>query len=162
MPEELLGQPAYTGLTCHVDKPGGYMVWLPSDWTQIKLKRNHKGFFFSPYTNDLNTSILIEKRKLKVTVMPEDMEILREEFHKSVESLPGVEIEAFEESLSETVNIFDARFTFLEGEIRRKRWVRNVYWGDGQLIMIAQGRTPEDFEYWRPMFYNSILTTQVL
>lgn len=162
MAEELLGQPAYTGVTCHVDKRGGYLIWLPSDWTEIKLKRNHRGFFFSPYPDDINTSFLIEKHTLKVTVTLEDMDIVREEFHKGVYALPGVEIEALEESLTETVKIFDARFTFLEGENRRKRWVRNIYWGNGQLVVIAQGRTPEDFEYWRPMFYNAILTTQVM
>jgi hypothetical protein len=162
MAEELLGQPAYTGTTCHIDKQGGYNVWLPSDWTQIKLKRNHRGLFFSPYRDDINTSILFEKHKLKVSVTQEDADIIREEFHKGIQALPGVEIESQGESLSETVNMFEARFTFLEGEFRRKRWVRNIYWGESQLVIIAQGRTPEDFEYWLPMFYNTITTTNVM
>jgi len=76
--------------------------------------------------------------------------------------LPGVEVESQDESLSDSVNFFEARFTFLEGENRRKRWVRNIYWGDGQLILIAQGRTVEDFEYWLPMFYNTITTVQII
>lgn len=162
MAEELLGQPAYTGVTCHTDKKLGFTIWVPSDWTQIKLKRNHRGFLFSPYADDINTSILFEKHTLKVTVTQEDADILREEFHKDIRSLPGIEIESLEESLSKTVNVFDARFTFSEGENRRKRWVRNIYWGEGQLVIVAQGRTPEDFDYWLPMFYNAITTTQVV
>jgi hypothetical protein len=158
MANELNGHPAYTGMTCQTDHKGGYSVWLPSDWHQTKLKRNHRGFLFSPYPDDINTSILVEKKKLKVTITPDDIDILRAAFQEDIRSLPGVEIELFEESLSNSINFFDARFTFLEDENRRKRWVRNIYWGNGQLIVIAQGRTPEDFEYWLPMFYNAITT----
>ena len=162
MPQELLGKPAYVGMKLYHDDKGGYGVWLPSDWTQFKLRRHHRGFLFSPYKDDINTSFLIEKRMLKVSVTPDDMDVLREGFHQGIKDLPGVEIESQDESLSDSVNLFEARFTFLEGENRRKRWVRNVYWGNGQLIMIAQGRTVEDFEYWLPMFYNTMTTTQLI
>ena len=162
MAEELAGFPAFTGVTLHNDKQGGFSIWLPSDWYETKLKRNHRGFLFSPYPDDINTSLLVEKHKLKVNVTLEDIDIIREEFHQDIRALPGVEIELLDEKLSETVNVFDTRFTFLEGENRRKRWVRNIYWGEGQLIMIAQGRTPQDFEYWLPMFFNSITTAQIV
>lgn len=162
MPQELLGRPAYTGMTMHKDDKGGYAVWLPSDWFQFKLRRHHRGMLFSPYQDDINTSFLVEKRKLKVSVTPEDMDILREGFQHGIMELPGVEIESQDEHLSESINFFEARFSFLEGENRRKRWVRNIYWGDGQLIMIAQGRTVEDFDYWLPMFYNTIVTAEII
>lgn len=162
MPEELNGFPAYTGVAQHSIKNGGFNIWVPSDWHETRLKRGHRGFLFSPYPDDINTSILLEKKKLQVSVTPEDIDILREGFHADIRALPGVEIELLEESLSATVNVFDSRFTFLEGENRRKRWVRNIYWGEAQLIVIAQGRTPQDFEYWLPMFYNSITTLQVI
>lgn len=162
MPQELLGKPAYVGVNLYHDDKGGYGVWVPSDWTQIKLRRHHRGFLFSPYKDDINTSFLVEKRRLKVTVTAEDMDVLREGFHQGIMALPGVEIESQDESLTDTINFFEARFTFLEGENRRKRWVRNVYWGEGQLIMIAQGRTVEDFEYWLPMFFNTIMTIELI
>jgi hypothetical protein len=162
VPETLLNSPAYTGMKLYPDNRGGYAVWLPKDWFQIKLKRNHHGMLFSPYKDDINTSLLVEKHILKYSVTKEDIDILREGFHQGMMALPGVEVESTEESLSETINIFDARFSFLEGEIRRKRWVRNLYWGNGQLVLIAQGRTVEDFEYWLPMFFNTMVTTQIL
>jgi len=162
VPQELLGKPAYVGMKMYHDDKGGYGVWVPSDWTQLKLRRHHRGFMFSPYKDDINTSFLVEKRRLKVSVTREDMDVLREGFHQGIKELPGVEIESQEETLSESVNLFEARFTFLEGENRRKRWVRNIYWGDGQLIMIAQGRTVEDFEYWLPMFFNTMTTAQLI
>jgi hypothetical protein len=162
MANELNGHPAYTGVTCHIDNKGGYSAWLPSDWHETKLKRNHRGFLFSPYPDDINTSILIEKHKLKVTVGVDDIDFLSKTFQEDIRSLPGVEIESYEESRSNSVNVFDARFTFLEGENRRKRWVRNVYSGNGQLVVIAQGRTPEDFDYWLPMFFNTMTTIEII
>jgi hypothetical protein len=162
VPQELLGKPAYVGVKLYHDDKGGYGVWVPSDWTQFKLRRHHRGFLFSPYKDDINTSILIEKRRLKFSITGEDIPVLREGFTQGIQQLPGVEIESQEENLTDSINFFDARFTFLEGEDRRKRWVRDIYWGDGQLVLIAQGRTVEDFEYWLGMFYNIMTTTQLV
>jgi hypothetical protein len=160
--EERIGSPVYTGMKFYVDKALGFGLWLPSDWYQFKLKRNHRGVLFSPYENDINTSLLAEKHKLKISVTVDDTNVLREGFQKGIMSLPGVEVESQNESLSKTINFFESRFTYLDGEIRHKRWVRNIYWGNGQLVLIAQGRTVEDFEYWLPMFFNTFMTTQIL
>jgi len=162
VPEELMGMPAYTGMTMYPDKEGGYSLWLPSDWKQVKLKRKHHGMLFSPYQDDNNTCILVEKKILKIKVTPEDLPVLRDGFREGILALPGAVIESTDEALSETINVFDGRFTFLEGETRRKRWVRNIYWGEGQLILIAQGRSPEDFDYWLPMFYNTMSTANLI
>jgi hypothetical protein len=160
MPERTKG-PVYTGMKLHPSE-GGFAVWLPSDWHRRDLKRKHLGWLFTPNPEDINTCLLVEKKILKVKVKPEDADVLREGFKQGIMALPGVEVESMDESLTDTIQTFDARFTFLEGEERRKRWVRNIYWGEAQLIMIAQGRNPEDFEYWLPMFYNTIMTTQIL
>jgi hypothetical protein len=160
--ENLKKGPVYTGVIAHRDNLGGYEIWVPSNWVQVKLKPKHHGMLFSPYKDDYNTSLLVEKHRLKYTITAEDVPMLVESFHQGMMALPGIEVEATEEALSGTINVFDARFTFLDGDVRRKRWVRNIYWGDGQLVIIAQGRTPEDFTYWEPMFYNAIVTTQIV
>jgi hypothetical protein len=36
-----------------------------------------------------------------------------------------------------------------------------IYWEKGQLIVMAQGATPDEFEYWLPMFYNALMTVEV-
>lgn len=161
MPESNKG-PVYTGMTLHPSKKGGFSVWLPSDWHKRELKPRHVGMLFSPYPDDINTCLLVEKKKLKVKVKPEDADVLREGFKQGLMALPGIEIESMDENLTDIIQTFDARYTFLEGEERRKRWARSIYWGEAHLIMIAQGRTPEDFDYWLPMFYNTMMTTQIL
>jgi hypothetical protein len=149
-------------MKAYIDEKGGYTVWLPSDWNKFDLIKPHLGLLFSPYQDDINTSLMVEKHRLKYKVKADDIQILKDGFTQGILKLPGVEVESQEQALSESVNVFDARFSFLEGESRRKRWVRNIYWGNGQLVMIAQGRTVEDYEYWLPMFYNTMVTLKII
>jgi hypothetical protein len=162
VPQELSGNPANTGMKVHRDQEGGYTVCVPSDWYKFDLIKPHHGMLFSPYKDDINTSILFEKHRLKYTINVDDIPVLRDGFAKGIRNLPGVEVESQTESLSESVNVFEASFSFLEGENRRKRWVRNIYWGNSQLVCIAQGRTVEDFEYWLPKMFNTFSTLSVI
>jgi hypothetical protein len=160
--EETREGPFYTGMYNQVDKAGGYSIVIPTEWNRLPLKKSIKGMMFSPYADDVNTSILTQKRKLKFAVTADDLLMLRDGFEEGIKALPGYEIETMEASYSTSINFFDARFTFLEGDVRRKRWVRNIYWAESQLIITAQGRTVEDFDYWLPMFFNSITTCSLL
>lgn len=160
MTEQEKALPQYVGMKFHAD-PNGFGFWLPSDWHQFDLKNGHKGVLYSPYTDDINTGLLGEKRRLKVKINHSDLPTLREAFMQGIRDLPGVEIEMENESLSKTLSFFEVRFTFLDGEIRRKRWVRNIYWGKNNYILIAQGRTVEEFNHWLPMFFNIMMNAQV-
>jgi hypothetical protein len=162
VPEEKKPGPFYTGMKQHADK-AGFAIWVPSDWHQYELQDNLKGVLFSPYPDDFNTGLLAEKKKLKVTVKPEDLPTLREAFMEGIRSLDGVEIEEGSEAeyLTKALSFFEVRFSFLEGDVRRKRWIRNIYWGRNNYVLIAQGRTVEDFDYWLPMFYNIMMTAIV-
>ena len=162
MTEEQKKRPVYTGMKQHIDR-AGFVLWLPSDWHEFKLKGGHRGVLYSPYPDDFNTGLLAEKRKLKVKVNESDLPTLREAFMAGIKALDGVEIEAGSEDeyLTHSLSFFEVRFTFLEGGVRRKRWIRNVYWGRNNYVLIAQGRTPEDFDYWLPMFYNIMMTAFV-
>jgi hypothetical protein len=154
--------PQYTGMKQHND-PAGFVLWLPSDWHQFDMTGDHKGVIFSPYPDDFNTGILAEKNKLKVKIKQSDLPILREAFMEGIRALDGVEIEAGSESeyLTSNLSFFEVRYSFLEGGVRRKRWIRNIYWGKNNYVLIAQGRTPEDFAYWLPMFYNIMMNSSV-
>jgi hypothetical protein len=87
--------------------------------------------------------------------------VLREGFEAGLQAVPGIQIEWRDDTISQTIIGFDARFTFLEGEERRKRWVRNMYWGKLQIAFIAQGETPAEFDYWLPMFYQTMMTFEL-
>jgi hypothetical protein len=146
----------------HADK-AGFAIWVPSDWHEFELQGDHKGVLFSPYPDDFNTGLLAEKKKLKVKVKRDDLPTLRKAFMEGIRALDGVEIEegSIDEYITDTMSFFEVRFSFLEGGVRRKRWIRNIYWDRNNYILIAQGRTPEDFDYWLPMFFNIMMTAIV-
>jgi hypothetical protein len=158
---DLTGNPRYTGQFKYVDRKGGYGIWLPAGWQQVDMVEGHQGAVFYPDPNDPHTCFSTEKFILKYKVKRDDLPTLREGLEAGLRQLPGIEIESREETVSERVLGFDVRFMFNEGEARRKRWLRVIYWGEGQLVFIAQGATPELFEYYLPMFFNTMMTFEM-
>lgn len=154
--------PVYTGMKQHNDE-AGFSLWLPKDWHQHHLIDGRKGVLFSPYADDFNTGLLAEKHRMPVNVTRSDLPILKEAFMNGIRALDGVEIHAGSESdfITDRMSFFELRYSFNEGAQRRKRWIRNIYWGKNNYVLIAQGRTPEDFDYWLPMFTNIMMTARV-
>lgn len=153
--------PVYTGMRKHKDSEAGFSIWLPSDWHRTDMTGEHHGVIYSPYPNDINTCFAAEKKILDYKVTAEDVPAMRKSFEQALNEMPGVEIEMTDVTVTKTLIIFEAKFTFLEGEQRRKRWLRNVYWEEGQLILIAQGSTAEEYDYWLPMLFNTMTTVEV-
>ena len=155
-----IDRPRITGMQKHVED--GYAIWLPTDWHRFDMSQGHHGVIFSPYTDDLNTCFSAEKRRLKYKVKSSDAATLSEGFMAGLASLPAVEIESQEDVVESTIVAFGARLVFQEGAERRKRWIRVLYAAETQLVLIAQGRTVEDFEYWLPIFFNTMMTLEIL
>jgi hypothetical protein len=159
---EKQGNPRYTGMFMYIDPDKAFAIWLPTGWTKYEMKKGHHGVIFSPYPDHYDTSFTAEFHRLKFSVTNDDLPLLQESFEEGINALPGVEVEEFIYTPTTAIIALEAKFTFLEGENRRKRWVRNLYWGNGQLVFIAQGATPKEYDYWLPMFYNTMVTFQVM
>ena len=156
------GNPKYTSMKKHVDPEGMFSIWVSGDWHRIGMAEGHRGVIYSPYPDDINTSFMVEHHRLDTSVRPKDLTVLRNGFLAGIQQLPDAEIEKFEASVGEAGAILlDATFTFSQDGVRRKRWVRISYWGTGQLTFVAQGSTVEEFDYWLPMFYNTMMTVEV-
>ena len=156
-------RPQWTGATKHVDAQAGFAIWVPSDWHRTNLAEGRLGVIFSPYANDLETCLYVEYQKLEHAALPKDANVIKKGFRLGIEQLPEVEILKFEEHVGELSGIvlLDARYTFVENGVRRKRWTRVCYRGQGQYTFIAQGVTEQEFDYWEPMFYNAMMTTEL-
>lgn len=154
-------RPRYRGMKAHVDKEGGFVLWLPSDWRKIEMREGHQGVIFTPHEDRFDTCFMAEKHNLDYSVTEDDVPTLREGFRQGLESLPENDIEWQNEHITPTLKTFEARFTFLDDGQRRKRWVRTIYWAKGNLVLIAQGADPDEFEYWRPMFFNTMTTMEI-
>jgi hypothetical protein len=153
-------RPRITGLQKHVED--GYALWLPIDWFRFEMSQGHHGVIFSPHADDLNTCFSAEKRRLKYKVKRADVAALSEGFMTGLKSLPALEIESQDEVIEGKIIAFGAQLMFQEGQERRKRWIRVLYAAETQLVLLAQGRTIEDFEYWLPVFYNTMMTMEIL
>ena len=153
--------PRYRGTYKNEHPEVGYSIWIPTDWHHYEMDGDHDGHIYCPDPKILDTCITTEKIILDYEVTAEDVPILREGFNAGIQSFDDVEIESEDETITPTLMMFQARFTFSEGDMHRKRWLRVVYWKKGQLIMMAQGATPDEFEYWMPMFYNSLMTVEI-
>jgi len=152
------------GVTHYIDG-SGFSLWVPSDWYKFVLTGGREGVLFSPYPANIQTSFLAERHCMEDSLKESDLPALRDHFTAEIEALEGVEIEegSYDEfSVSKrSFYSFEIRFTYIENGMRRKRWVRDIYWGDDNFIFIAQGRTPDEYDYWQPMFYQIMVNLNV-
>lgn len=158
--EKPRSRPRYRGNYKNIDQEGGYAVWIPSDWTKMEMANGHHGLIFLPDKNQPATFLSTEKVLLEYNVTMEDIPVLREGFQAGLNSLPDIDIESQDESITETLKMFEAKFTFTEDGVTRKRWLRLIYWAEGEMIAMAQGATPEEYHYWLPMFFNALKTME--
>ena len=154
--------PVYTGMVKHWDQKSGYAVWLPSDWRKIDMVEGRNGWVFTPYKDHFDTCFMSEKITLDFKVKAEDIDILVEGFEAGLNSLQDVVIEHKNYETGKMVILMEAKLTFTENGHRRKRWVKSMYWGEANLVLIAQGATEEDYAYWESMLFNSMMTYELL
>ena len=148
--------PVYTGETKYVSEEGGYAVWIPNNWRKIDMVDGHKGWIFTPYADRFDTCFACEKITLDFQVSTDDLQVLVEGFEEGIKSLPDAVIEEKKYNTGKMAVLLEAKFTFTENGQRRKRWVKSVYWHEANLIMLAQGATVEEYEYWLPMLFNTM------
>jgi len=148
-------RPAFTGLVVHRDPDIGYSLLLPDGWHGFDLAAGD-GTFYAPDTNDMQTGFEAAGQRLDVEVQASDLPALRRGFFAGLRQLPGCKIESREAVAIDRLITLEARLTFLDGEQIRKRWVRLLYQGRAQVRLVAQGATPELFNYWEPMFFTAM------
>lgn len=155
--------PVFTGLVIHRDLRYRYSFLLPEGWHNLELESEAgRGRIFSPRPDDVSTSFSIEARDLGTRITGDDLPILHEGLEHGLAGLMDLAIEKQEDyAIGDLVGL-EYWFTFREAEsgAMRKRWLRLVYQGQIQVRMIAQGATPEAFEYWLPLFNQAIRTFQ--
>ena len=156
MTNEKRPAPVFKGQKKYANNEEGFGVWLPDDWHKFDMKDGHIGWIFSPYEDDFNTSFTVEKHKFEYKVTPEDKDLLMEGFFEGINSLPDVEILESRSQAGKKAIVLEAQFTFTEDGQTRKRWIKSMYWGEANLVFIAQGKTIEDLEYWKSMLFISM------
>jgi hypothetical protein len=167
MSDTTTGGPAFTGLVAQRDLRYRYSFLMPElaekAWHTLELDtREGRGRIFTPDPDDVSTSLSVEARDLGTTITGDDLGTLREGLEEGLRGLDDLAIEKHEDyAIGQLVGL-EYWFTFREGPggPLRKRWLRLAYQGQTQVRLIAQGATPEAFDYWLPLFNQAIRTFQ--
>ena len=148
--------PFYTGMRKYWDREEGYAVWVPSDWRKIDMINGRRGWIFTPNKDNFDTCFVSEKINLKYPAEPKDADILMQGLIDGANSLPDAVILETKKDPGKMVLLLDIKYTFTENGQTRKRWVKSMYWGKSNLVLIAQGATEEDYKYWEGMLFNAM------
>ena len=155
------GTPAFTGLVLHRDKKWRFKFWYPDGWHRFDLAPGHEGVLYAPEPGDYSTSFSVEAKDIGVKTQESDLDALKEGFLEGLKSLDGLQIEWQDAWVAGALIGLEAKYTFREGEATRKRWVRLLYEGSRQFHVVAQGSSPEEYDYWLPMLNEMMMTLQI-
>lgn len=150
--------PIWTGMKLYWDDEWDYSFWHAPEWLQYEFEDGRPGVILSPDESNPVNLFSVQPRELETEVTPDDLPALTEGFMAGLQALPGCKIESQEESISGSLIILDAKHTFEEKGETRKRWVRLIYKGTRQYLLVGQGASVDDYRYWQSMFYTPITT----
>ncbi len=154
-------RPTFEGLAVYRHLRHRFSLLYPEGWAQAKVPRAQGGgVVFTVDPDDRQTSLLVQSRKLPSPVQPEDLDALRDGLLEGVGQLPDVQLLDYKAEAIGKLLDAEAQHTYRDAQSGdlRKRWVRLLCQGAIQISIVAQGSSPEKFEYWLPMF-NSVMRT---
>jgi hypothetical protein len=151
--------PAFTGLVVHRDPVAGFSLLLPDGWQRTDLP-DGGGTLYAPDPNDPTTGLEVSGHDLGTEVHARDLPALRRGFLAGLRQLPDAHIEQQEGVTIGALLSLEARVTYRDGEATRRRWVRLLYQGSIQVLLLAEGSTPERFAYWESMFVTAFRTVR--
>jgi hypothetical protein len=144
-------------LLVHRDFTHKYSILVPDGWHRLEVSDEAgSGVLYAPSTEDVFTGFSAHARDLGTAVTAKDLPDLRAGFLSGLRKLPRSRIEAQEADAIGRLITMEARHTFRDGDIIRKRWVRLLYQDTIQVRLVAQGATVAEFDYWLPMFFESM------
>jgi hypothetical protein len=156
---ESSGVPAFTGLVVHRDPSIGYSLLLPDGWQRMDLPEDG-GTLYRPDPDDPTTGLELNGHDLGTAVTGRDLPAIRRGFLAGLRQLPGCHVEQQEDAAIGGLLTLEARLTYRQGAIIRKRWVRLLYQGRAQIRLVAEGSSVERFGYWEPMFLTAFRTVK--
>jgi hypothetical protein len=153
--------PSFTGLLVHREPTLGYSFLVPDGWQRGEfIGAEGTAALYAPSTPEMFASFSVEGRDLGVEITSADLPDLRAGFLRGLRTLPGARVTLVDATAIGRLISLEAHQTYRDDQNVRKRWVRLLYQGTVQVRLIAQAATVQEFDYWLPMFYESMRTFQ--
>ena len=147
-------RPRYRGLRTFRDPMGRYQFRYPTGWQLHELADDRDGIMVSPELETPQTWFAVWATPLQERVVAGDLAALQEGVDEGLYQLPGLRLESSSERLFGNLIRFERAYTFRENGATRQRRVWMLYVYKWAFALIAQGATPEEFEYWSVMLQN--------
>jgi hypothetical protein len=151
--------PAVAGLNWR--RGDHYEFFIPKGWHRFAWDDGRDGEIHGPDADDPLTIFTVDTQDLGTTVSADDLDALAEGFFGSIEALPEVEIEVRKQRAVGQQLELEAKYCFEQDGATRKRWARLLYIGQYQINFMAQGASPEKYDYWLPWFYEAMMTAKI-
>lgn len=153
--------PYFTSIHQYSDPLGRFSIRIPGDWTQFELTDEREGVMYSPQADEPTTYVAVWISQLSEHVVAEDLEVLAEGVAQGLSQLDNVKVEtSTDDALSNLVR-FERIYTFDDNGTTRKRRVWMMYVDTWTMVVVYQGETPDEFEYWLPMGNYSFATFNI-
>jgi hypothetical protein len=153
--------PSFTGLLVHREPALGYSFLVPDGWHRSELVgAEGTAVLYAPSPGESFTSFSVEGRDLGVEIVSTDLSDLRAGFLRGLRKMRRSRVTLLDAQAIGRLITLEAHQTYRDGVAVRKRWVRLLYQGTVQVRLIAQAATVREFDYWLPMFYESMRTFQ--
>ena len=151
--------PRFHGIRIYRDPDGVYQFHYPTDWAVFGLSEERDGIMLSPEAKSPATWFSAWKVKLLEAVVAEDLPELRAGLDEGLAQLgEGCSLQTSTEAVMGNLIKFERVHTFREmGTLRKRRqWV--LYVDRWQIVLIYQGASVEEYEYWLAMANYSFYT----
>jgi hypothetical protein len=144
-------RPQFTGVTTFTDAQGRYEFRHPSDWFRDDLDDDIDGVIIGPDRADEATHFAVAVTDLGLSVVAEDLEVLRQGFDDGLGALADLTVESSQDDTYNDIIKLERTLTFSEDGATRKRRVWSLYADHWQFTVIYQGSSVEEYHYWLPM-----------
>src|SRR4051794_16582345 len=143
--------PRFYGVRTYQDPIGRFTFRYPTGWYDYELEDNRQGIMYSPEATDPQTWFAVWSTELDEHAVAEDVDLLREGVDEGLAQLPESNVEQASEEVLGNLIKFERIYTFLEGDVRRKRKVFILYVQRWLLVFTWQGENEEEYDYWFPL-----------
>jgi hypothetical protein len=149
--EELDGLPAFTGITTYRDHLGRFEFRHPAGWIPSELDNDLDGIMVRPLEEDENTYFAVWVSSLPEGVVADDLPELKKGFDDGLTQLPDVQVESTKDTTYGNIVKLERVLTFTEDGSTRKRRIWGMYVDTFQVVVVWQGSSVEEYDYWYPM-----------
>jgi hypothetical protein len=146
--------PRFTGVDTYQDRLGRFSIRYPTDWLKSDLL-GRDGTMVFPNSEDRHTSLSMWVDSLEVAVVAEDLEELKVGV---CEGLANSRVEEASEVVLGNLIKFERVFTFRENGATRKRKMWLLYVDRWLIVVLWQGSSEEEYDYWLAMANYSFAT----